>query len=91
VLNVGFDPQTTYLGNSVQVLSQGHDLPHLLDRIHPLGDGLGVLLPSPLQDVGDPLDVAVGPGRVRGTDGSSGGGDDDEETDGEDGLLVGDL
>lgn len=50
-----------------------------------------MLLPGTLQDIGDPLDVAVGPRRVRGTDGSRGGGDDDEETDGEDGLFVGNL
>lgn len=50
-----------------------------------------MFLSSTLEDVGDSLDVTVGPRGVRGTDGSSGGGNDDEETDGENGLLVGDL
>jgi len=44
-----------------------------------------------LEDVGDSLNVTVGPRRVRGTDGSSGGGNDDEETDSENSLFVGDL
>jgi hypothetical protein len=82
---------STHLGNSVQVLGQGNDLLQLLDRVHPLSDGLGMFLPGTLEDVGDSLDVAVSPRRVRGTDRSSGSGYDDEETDGKYGLLVGNL
>jgi hypothetical protein len=79
------------LGDGVQVLGDRDDLLQLLDRVDPLRYGLGVLLPGSLEDAGDSVDVTVRPGSVRGTDGSSGSSDDDEESDGEDGLFVGDL
>lgn len=79
------------LGDGVQALSDRDDLLHLVDGVDSLSDGLGVFLSRTGKDTLDSVNVTVGPGRVRGTNGSSDGSEDDEESNGEDSLLVGDV
>jgi hypothetical protein len=50
-----------------------------------------VLLAGTVEDALNAVNVAVGPGRVGGTNVLGDSAEDDEEGDGEDGLLVGDL
>lgn len=79
------------LGDSVELLGEGNNVLELGDGVDAVSHSLGVLLAGTVEDALNAVNVAVGPGRVGGTNVLGDSAEDDEEGDGEDGLLVGDL
>jgi len=81
-------PTTTNLGDSKEAFCNVDDTAEVLDAVDPGPDGVGVVLPSGVQDVLDLVAVAVGPLLVHRTSVVTDSPKDAEQRDHDNGLLV---